>query len=806
MRLTDLFSDFGHAVRQLRRRPAYATMALVTLGLGIGASVALYTVADGVLIRSLPFADESQVQVFWDDGDWRGAEYDFVRERPGVFTSLAAYSTDGEPWITSAASSEGARVLRYVVATHTLADVLGARPMLGQWFTADDDRPGAAPVIVISYGVWQQDLGGAPDVIGREIVVGGRTTRVVGVMPPSFYFPTPELRAWVPLRLDPSTDYYRDVGYLIVLGRASGDASPGLIAGDMKRIGRALGERFTYPAARDKTKDARGIPVRNYLLGDVRGPVYLLLGAVALLFLIAGANTASLVLARATDRSGEMAVRAALGADRWRLARQLGAESLVLAVAGAAIGVAVATIGFPLLVARLPLHDSFGNMLSPGFATIGAALVLALVVTGAVSVIPMRSLLRGKLGQGFGRERSEAGLRGGTRRAHGAIVVGQVTLAVVLVVGATLLVRSAGRILSIDPGFEPAGVTTFTLVTSDEMPNQRRRQFYRDLAERVTALPGVTAAGLISRLPLRDGGYESVVRIEGRPDLEGAQRPNALYRNVTPGFFRAMGMRLREGRFIDSTDAATAEPVTVITESFARTMWPAQSALDKHVGSSWSGTLIWRRVVGVIAEPKLTSMTGDSPFAIFVPLEQHGSQIGGEVLVVRGGGDVAGLVPSVRAAAAGIDPRVGMTRISTMDEVVAAALAQPLRLRFFFSVFALLALALGIVGVYGVVAYAVARRRAEFGVRMALGATPARVRVDVMRFGLAPVALGVVAGLAGAGAMGGILTRFLYGFTPRDPASFVVAALVLLIAGAGAAIVPAIRASRTSPVEALRAE
>jgi predicted permease len=373
-------------------------------------------------------------------------------------------------------------------------------------------------------------------------------------------------------------------------------------------------------------------------------------------------------------------------------------------------------------------------------------------------------------------------------------------------VGATLLVRSVGRILAVDAGFEPAGVTTFTLVTSDEMPNEMRRQFFRDLVARVSTLPGVTAAGLISRLPLRDGGYESVVRVEGRPDLEGAQRPNALYRNATPGFFRAMGMRLTEGRFIDSTDAATAEPVTLITESFARKMWPGESALGKHIGSTWSGALMWRKVVGVVAEPKLTSMTGDSPFAIFVPLAQHGSQIGDEVLVVRGGGSVAGLVPSVRSASATIDPRVGMTRISTMDDVVAEALAQPLRLRFFFSVFAVLALVLGVVGVYGVVSYAVSRRRAEFGVRMALGATPARVRVDVMRLGLAPVVLGVVAGLVSAGVMAGILTRFLYGFAPLDPASFGVAALALLAAGAGAAIAPAMRASRASPVEALRAE
>jgi hypothetical protein len=245
VRLTDLLVDLRHATRQLRRRPAYAAMALVTLGLGIGASVALYTVASGLLIRPLPYADESRVLAFWDDYDWRGAEYDFVRERPGVFTSLAAYSTDGAPYATSAAWKESARLLNYVTATSTLGDVLGVRPLLGQWFSADDDRPGAAPVIVISYGLWKEDLGAAPDVLGREIFVDGQATRIIGVMPAGFYFPSPELRAWVPLRLDPSTDFYRDVGYLVVVGRARPDALPPRIAGDVQRIATDLGHAFT---------------------------------------------------------------------------------------------------------------------------------------------------------------------------------------------------------------------------------------------------------------------------------------------------------------------------------------------------------------------------------------------------------------------------------------------------------------------------------------------------------------------------------------------------------------------------------
>lgn len=801
----ELAADVRHAARQMRRRPAFSAIVVLTLGAGIGATVALFSVVYDLLVRPLPYRDAGRIQVFWMTDNWRGEEYDFLRERPGVFASIAAFSTNGAPYQPTTHGGGGAALLPFVVSTSSLFDVLDARPMLGRAFEASDDRPGAPPVIVISYGTWQQDLGGDPAVIGREILLDGAPVTVVGVMPKGFFFPTPNYRAWRPLRLDPSTETYHDVGYLTLLGRARPDVSPTLLHQDVERLARSLGERFSYTDAADKAKHASAIPIRDYLFGSVRAPLMLLLAAVALLLGIACANAAALILARTSDRTGEMLVRAALGAGWGRLARQIAGESLVLATCAAVVGIVVATVGFRALVSRLPLSDGFDAMVAPGWTVPAAAFGLALAIAAAASAAPIRSLLRGQLGLAPSRERSEAGLRRGTRRAQGAIVAGQVAVAVLLVAGAMLLIRSVGRISAVDPGFDPHGVSTYTLVTRAEMTEAARRPFFHAVLARVGALPGVTAVGLTNRLPLRDGGYEGPVRAEGRPDLEGAKRPNSLYRTATPGYFRAMGMKLREGRGIDSSDVATSLPVVVLNESFARRMWPGRSAVGRHIITGYTGTQISRTVVGVLREPRLTSMTGDVPFAMFVPLEQHASNDGG-VLVVRSTVAPVALMPTVRRAIASIDPGVAIARVETMDDVLARSLAQPLRLRFFLSVFAALAIALGTLGVYGVVSYAVARRRAEIAIRMALGASPARVRYDVVSLGLVPVIVGIALGLVASQALAGLLRRFLYGLAAADPASLGVAAGSLLLAGGLAALAPAVRAGRTSPAQSLRAE
>ena len=804
--VADLISDVRHAARQLIRRPGYFAVLVTTLGLGIGATVALYSVVNDLLVRPLPYAGESRIRVFWNDYAWRGEEYDFVRERAKAFESLAEFSTNDAPYHPSAGATGAATLLPFVVSSPSLFDVLGKHPFMGRAFTADDDRPGAPPVAVISYGMWHDDLAGDENVIGHEIILDSKPVRVVGVMPKGFYFPNPEFRAWRPLQLDPGSDYYRNVGYLVLIGRARAGATTAAIASDIKSIAAALGQRFNYTAAGDKSKNAATSSVHDYLLGDVRDPLLLLLGAVGLLLLIACANGAALVLARTADRSSELSLRTALGAGQWRLARQLLAESLVLAACAAAAGGGIATGGFRVLVGRLPLRDGFGATVNTGWVTVGAAFLLSLVVGVLVSIAPVRSLMRGRFAASFGRERGERGGGRGTSRTHRAIVAAQAAFAVLLVVGATLLIRSVGEIRSVDLGFDPKGVVALNLEGASRNANASDRQFLRDVITQVSALPGVQAAGITNRLPLRDGGFMGTVTVDDRPDLAGKARPVALYRTATAGYFKAMGVRMLEGRGIDESDQAATLPVTVINESFARQLWPGQSAIGKHITTAYTGTSISRTVVGVIREAKLTSVTTSAPAAMFVPLEQHSSAYAGGVLVFKTSTNPAALLPQARRIVGELDPQVAVARVQTMEQVVDGALAQPLQLRFFLTLFAALALVLGAVGVYGVVSYAVDRRRAEFGVRLALGASPARVRGDVLRGGLIPVVVGILTGLVMAQALGRALNRFLYGVSSSDPASFGFAAVALLAAGAAAALIPAVRAARTNPIDALRSD
>lgn len=800
-------ADARYAVRQMRRRLAYTATVTLTLGLGIGATVALLSVVDALLLRPLPYAQEERVRVFWMDYDWRGEEYDFVRERPGVFANVAAFSTNGAPYHPSTRASGSAQLLGYVVATSSLFDVLGTRPYLGRVLDKDDDLPGAPQVIVISYGMWKQDMGGDPNVIGRQILIDNKAVTVVGVMPKAFYFPSPEMRAWRPLQLDPATSFYHDVGYLTLVGRVRPGVAPDLVQSDLKRLGRSLGERFTYTVGWDKAANPSSLPVRTYLLGDVRGAVLLLFGAVTLLLLIACGNAAALILARTSDRTAELAVRTALGANTHRIARQILTEAFMLALGAALLGTAIAVGGFSALVASLPLQGGLAESVTLGWVTFVAAFVLALAVATSISLAPIRNVLRGRLDAigGLNRERSETGLRQSTRRVHGALVAGEVTLAVLLVAGAMLLIRSVERLRGVDLGFDPRGVSTFTFIPGENELAETRRQFFRDLITRVSAMPGVTAAGLTNRLPMRDGGFQGPVLPEGHPELEGPKRPNSLYRTATPAFFRAMGMRLREGRGIDSTDVEHSIPVTVISESFARRMWPGQSAIGKHINTGYSGSMIARAIVGVAAETRMTTMTGEVPFTMWVPLEQHTAPEGA-VLIVRSRDNAASLTTAVRRVSAELDPQVAVARIETMDQVLATALAQPLRLRFFLTLFGALALALGTIGVYGVVSYAVTRRRAEYAIRVALGASPSRVLREVLRRGLAPVAVGTAAGVIASLVFGRVIAGVLFGVEPTDPASIATAAGLLIVAGSLATLAPALRAGRTNPASALRAE
>lgn len=794
-----VLSDVRLALRQLWRRPAFTVMGVGTLALGLGATVAFSSVALGLLVRPLPVTDESRLQVFWSDFNWRGVEFDFVKARQRAFSGLAAYSNEG---YTLRVNDQSSTVLA-TVGSAELFDVLGAQALMGRTFQPGDDRPGASPVVVVSHGFWQQELGGDPAVLGRRLEIDGAPVEVVGVMPRGFYFPSPMFRIWRPLTLDPASDNYQGNGWLVLVGRERVGLSRGELTADVEAIAQALGERFEYPEAWDKTKGAAVTPLRDYTRGTMRRAVLLLQAAVVLVLGIACANVAALVLARTTDRAGELGLRAALGAGRGRLVRQIVVESLTMSTLSAAAGVAVAGVGFRFLVARLPLTDGLEETLGLDWTFLALAIGLSLLVGVVVAVVPVRALIAGRL-DGIGHERSAAGgapMR--TGRTHHLLIVSEVALAVLLVTGAATFTRAVNQLFAIDPGFDVEHVAAMDLVAPGRiMAGPARREAFAQTLERVSALPGVAAAGLVTRLPLRDGGWQGTVIIEDRPDLRDGREPNALFRPVSPGYFSAMGISIVQGRGPAASDAAGAPPVAVVSQSFADTMWPGRSPLGRRIQHTFDGDGTWVTVVGVTEETRQRQMTGDNPLVLYVPMAQTDPPES-PILVVkgeRGAPPVAAVIAAVRA----VESRIAIGRVTSLDAVLAGAVAEPLRLRFFLTVFGALALVIGVAGIYSVVSYAVVRRHGEFGVRLALGASPGQIVAGVLGRTMWPVGVGVIVGLAGAAAIGSTVRGVLEGVAPADAVSLAAAAAVLLLAGLVGGVVPAMRAGRIDPAESLR--
>jgi putative ABC transport system permease protein len=797
--LTDLAGDLRFARRQLLEHPGFTVLAVLTLALGIGGTVALFSVVNGLLLRPLPYPDEDRLVSFWSDYNWRGEEFDLVKEIPESFESIAAYSNAGYTLRTEAGSS----IVLALVSSVELWDVLDVRPLLGRTFLPGEDRPGAEKVVVLSHGIWQRELGGDREIVGRRVDLDGVPHTVVGVMPEDFYFPDPEWEVFVPLDLDPGRSDYAQNGWLVLIGKLKQDANQAGVDRDLASIATALDERYDYPTAWDKTRNPRLVPQREYVLGDIRPAMLLLLSTVGLLLLMACANVTALILTRTVDRTREMSVRTALGAGRARLVRQILTESIVLGLVAGMLGVALATGLFDVLVASLPIRAAFRSTLHLDHVTLLSALVLSVTAGSLISLAPIRNLLRGELAEGALTQRSARG-QAHAGRMQNVLVATEVLLAVVLVTGAALLVRTVDRLRTLDTGMDPEGVVTLDVMMSESESTEAERViFYETLLERTRALPGVTAAGYINRAPLRDGGYQGTVAITGRPDLEGVNRPNVVYRPVTPGTFEALGMEIVHGRGIEPTDVAESPLVAVVNETFARSIWGDEDPVGRTYAPGFLGPV---EVVGVVSDIAVMDLVGAQPFVGFYAWDQAERGSGAAILVARTEGDPNGVAAPIRAVVSELEPRAAVGRIQTLEDIIDVEMAEPLRLRFFLGLFSALGLVLGTVGVYGVVSYSIQRRHVEFGIRLALGAAPWALLGAVVRRGMVPVALGVAGGAAVALIASRLLARFLYEVEPTDPVSLGAAAATLLSAGAVAALLPAWRASTTDPAEALRSD
>ena len=794
----DVRSDARYGVRVLRRRPGFTALSVGTLALGIGGTAAIFSVVWGLLLRPLPYGHEGSIVAFWRPMQWSAAEFEVARESATEFTELAAWSWDGR---TLRQDGAPARLVEGIITTGGLFPVLQAPPRLGRTLRPEDSRVGAEPVVVLSHRLWREDFGGDPRVVGRTVLMDGQPRTVVGVMPSEFYFPTPAATYWIPLAIDPAEGSYGGNHWLELVGRVAPDASPadpGLLA----PIVAMLDDRFNYAPQWDKTRDASVEPIRRSLLGEQRSAILLLAGILGLILLIACANVAALLLGRAADRRAELAVRAAMGASRGRLARQMITESAVLGLLGGLTGAALAAAGFRALIALLPLDPALVERLQVDWPLLFGALGLALLSGVAVGLAPVARVLRGRLREALGARRGSGG--GVTRgRLQAGLVVLQVMVAVLLVAAASVLARSLIRMQAVDVGLQPEDVLVVDIFAgSGELDTAELRRFLYGVTERLAALPGVTVAAAINRLPVRDGGFTSGARPIGR-DLPGPE-PRVWWRPVTPDYHRTMGIRRLRGRGIAASDDERAPPVAVVNESFAFALWPGEDPIGRRYRAGMEDVEI--TVVGVVEDVRITGVREPPVPVAYRPYAQVSWITSAGVLVLRDQGDVAALAEAARRTVQDLNPAVAVPRVTTMRRVLAESMSDASRMATFATLFAILALLLGAIGVYGVVSYAVVRRRHEFGIRLALGSSPRRVLGEVLRGGLGLTAAGLTLGFAALALSAGILRRFVYATAPLDPVSLAVTALVLVGTAALACWLPARRAAGVDPARALRGE
>ncbi len=811
--------DVRYAVRGLRRSPGFAAAAILTLALGMGATTAIFSVIRSVLLAPLPYAEPERRVMIWSR--WTGFPKTWVSDGEVVdyrryvssLESVAAWGAD-EANLTGG-GSEPVRVGIGQITANTF-DTLGARPLIGRGFTEAEDAPGGEPVAVLAYGLWQNRFGGDPGVVGRAIELDGVSRRVVGVMPRGFALPTDfTVRAsepsqiFVPVQFDPKELSHDNHG-LYAAGLLRRGATAARATAELRTLAATLTRQGVYPA--EMRFEPFAEPVDVEIRGPARVALRLVFAAVLFLLLMACANVANLLLARAEGRQREISVRAAIGAGKVRLIRQLLTESFVLAASGGLLGVALAWAGVRIIAAGgaagLPALAPLGLDKS----LLGFALVLAAVTTVLFGFAPAVQALRLNLATSLKDTASNtsAGLR--RQGIRGALAALQMGLAVVLLLGAGLMLRSLAALMAVDLGFEPRHVLTVQVRPPEAAYPKPEAvvAFDRSLLERVRALPGVQAAGLVRSLPLAAEIGDWGLSAEGYVAPPG-QHAKGDWQVISDGALEALGERLLRGRPILPSDSADALPVVLVNETLARTYWPGEDPIGKHLRMHAMGDRPWMRVVGLLRDERHNGVTAEIKEKFYVPYAQFpkargGDAVRGMTLVVRAKGDPMALVGPIRAEARRIDPMMPVANPRLMTEVVDASLATPRLTGTLLAIFAGLALLLAGVGVAGVLSYLVSRRRREIGIRLALGASRASVLGLVVRRGVAYAAAGIAVGSVFALAAARALEGLLYGVAPHDAATFAVVPAGLLLLAAAASAVPAARAARVDPLEALRGE
>jgi putative ABC transport system permease protein len=823
-----LLSDLRYALRLLRRNTGFSAVAVLTLALGIGANAAIFTVVNAVVLAPLPYPTANRLVRVWDSFPAIGFPransnaLEFVRLRQGsrTLSQVAAYG-GGTATLTGHGTPERVVAGRF---SSNLLDVLGARPMLGRGFRADEEDASHAAVAILSHRLWQRRFASDPAIVGRAITLDGRACTVVGVMPAEFRTPldlksSARAEVWRPLGLEPSAPPLSDVWQahslhvvgLLREGRAVADAQA-----DAARVVAEMMRDYPEMYPKGIVFNVIAAPAAEDVVGSVRPALLLLLAAVGLVLIIACANVANLLLTRAQGRQKELAVRAAVGASRVQVVRQLLVESVALALAGGTAGLGVAWAGLRALLALAPASLPRAESVTIGGPALWFTMGVSLATGVAFGLVPAlhgtRTDLQARLKERAATPSSGAGL---LRRG---LVVAEVALAVLVVVGAGLLVRSLWHVQHVDPGFRTEGLLTMQLSPAEgAYPSGAEVVgYYRRVLERSAAVPGVAAATLVGPLPVGGGSNDGSMQVEGRVQDWTRGNFSADYRVVETNYFAVMGVRLRRGRTFTGADREGAPPVVVVNETLARRHFANEDPIGRRVrlldGSPDTATSPYMTIVGVVDDARNRGLTTDVHQEMYLPLGQHPQSAPGVqtqmslVLEAAGRGDPGRLAGDAMRAAWSVDPSVPVTNVLTMADVVGATVAQPRFNALLLGLFALLALVLGAVGIYGLMSHAVAQRVNEIGLRLALGATPGTVLWGVMREGLALTGVGVAAGLAAGLAGARVMASLLFEVAPADPLTFAAAPLVLVAVAAGSCLVPALRATRVDPITALRSE
>ena len=792
--LRTLVADARYAARRLRARPTYSLLSVLTLALGIGGTAAIFGVARPLIFDPLPYAHADEVGTFWFGGSWTEEEFLHLRGSFPGFREVAAHRSGD---VTMRDGDAPARLLPGLTVSSELFDVLGARPLIGRGLQQGDDAPGAAPAAVISYGLWQE-LGGTASVVGSRITLDDVPHTVVGVMPRGFWYPDPSIRVWHTRPLDPEGRN----GSWTLLGWTAPGVDVHHLEEPLRRLRGMLAERFTYSEQWDKTRNPVVTPIRDELLGPMRPAIVATFAAMALILLIACANVAALMLGQLERRNTELAVRSALGATRGRIAQQLLVEALLLGVVAGLVGAAMAAAGFRVFVQSLPIGVWAENA-SFGWSIFGVALAVALVAVLLVVVAPAVVLWRGSLRDALSRART-GGIQGrGGRLEHG-LVIAEVALAMLIVSGAALLVRSVRNLYAIDPGLRAAGVAVIDVVPSDQSSSAQRRTAMEDAATAVAALPGVRSTSVGQRLPLRGPSNNFGISIPGRPDLP---RATTFFRVVTPGYFETLGIRLLSGRTFATTDrgdsTATDVPI-VVNEALVRKYFPNENPLGKIVEGGYG---VPQRIIGVIADVAEGNLTDEpKPARYYLGGTVSWWGTGSIVIRMQRDDDAPRILDAARRTVNRVSPSLAIEGVTTMQRILDSAVGPARQIMSLLAVLSSLALVLGAIGIYGVISHFATRRKRDWAIRVALGLTGSGVVRHVVGQGAALVLAGVVLGALGTLALARVLATFLFGVSAIDPIAFSAASAMLLAIGLLAAFVPARRAGRVDPSLVLREE